>query len=338
MVARVFTQRRRAAKKNFVIRTLVASLLFCFGLSAQVSTFVGPQPGFLFDAPTNAIRRIVGSPGSAYLGSSALDSLDMGFVSPSNNRALVSVQGQSFAVSNLGSDGPQLTPVDLPLGASAVVAWSGDASVAAVAVASDGSIRVVRWTDGSPAIGDPLDISMLGSASALAMDRTGKLLLVAVPGDAGGIYRIQPDAPPVLLASLSGPSAIAISSDARFAYAADSASGQIFEISSPGDNPSARIIFGQQDGLGNPVGLALSSDKKTLHVADQQLQALLSYDLADGLGLVSKTALESSSEALQPISQTTLYLIAGRAKVGDTVWVLDADAAQVYFLPAGSAQ
>ena len=83
--------------------------------------------------------------------------------------------------------------------------------------------------------------------------------------------------------NLSGADAVAISSDGTRVYVSESASGKIAvfdgtKISNPNQNPLIKeLAIG-----GQPVGLALSPDNKTLYVADAQNDQAEAVDLNSG--------------------------------------------------------
>ena len=63
-------------------------------LPAEDSTrLTGPTSGLLFDAPSRAIRVVMGVPGAAYLGAALASDLDNGSVSPNGRLAVAMSAG-----------------------------------------------------------------------------------------------------------------------------------------------------------------------------------------------------------------------------------------------------
>jgi DNA-binding beta-propeller fold protein YncE len=290
---------------------LFALALAAAALPAQESArFSGPTSGFLFDAPSRAIRVVMGTPGAAYLGQAVVGDLDNGSVSPDGRFAvaiadgaasLIRVAGSSVASLGSGCDG-------------AVAAWSADSS--AVAVGCPDGLRLFRASGGRAALAG------FNGAKALAVDAAGGAVFAA---NAEGIFRIDADS-----ARLLAPAAdvISLALSGATLYAVDRAGKQVVAL----DNLSGSAALRIAASSANPVAVGVSPDGTRLYVAEGESKTLAVFNPATG-ELISRLELDFAPTRVDTLG-TGLFLLSPRQEAGDTLRVLDARQLAVYFIPA----
>jgi DNA-binding beta-propeller fold protein YncE len=323
-----------------LFRAFVSPLLALFAIqtaAGQQATLSGPLSGFLFDSPTSSIRPIIGIAGSAYLGAPILSGLDFASVGPNGANALVILGGQLSAVSGLNSTAPQITPLDAPFSTSMIIGWAQDGSQVVFASGSGGAvIQSVRWTGGLPSLDPAIDLSSIGGTiSALAVDAALQKILIGIRADAaGGVYLWDQNGSPTMLTPMADPSALALNSDGAMAIATDRHSGLVVRFA-VGAVPSPQPVLQNSDALSEPVGVLLSSDGKTVYIADRG-KGVLACDVDSQV--CSSIATDVVPKGFMLLAQSSVFLVSDRQTPTDPVVVFDSGSASIYFVPGGSAQ
>ncbi|MCP5118363.1 MAG: hypothetical protein GY953_46720 [bacterium] len=326
-------------KQAFLLTFL---LLIAFSLVAQVR---GPVTGTVYDDYEKALRPMVGMLGAAYLGAPLTGALDGGLASP-DGRLAVAAEGGSFYLLR-GLDTGQLRSAALPRGSGVPerMSWSGDSST--VAVQTGGRILLYSGVSEPPrgrtAARRPrssqdralsvaqLDLSDLGTITALAVDDSGSVLV----GAAGGLFRLAADGDRTLLAAAESVSGIALAEDRL--YVTDRSRNEVLEINNWRDSADVALFANQSQGVDDPVGVALSRDGRSLWVAGGGSRSVTQFDLVSRRMLRS-LALGFEPTRLSPLGDGTVMLLNERDSESQALQALeDGPDARVYFVPAASA-
>ena len=296
---------------------LIALALAAVLLPAQESTrLTGPTSGLIFDAPTRAIRVVMGVPGAAYLGAAVASDLDNGSVAP-NGRLAVAVAAGAASLFNVADS--SLT--SLGAGCDGVVGWSADS--AAVALGCADGVRLYRLSSSGI---DRLELATFAAkVSALAVD--GSAVLAAA---ADGIYRIEPGSARLLAAV---PNAAGFALSGKTLYAVDRAAKSVIAVDNLATSAAMRLVAGAGQGLEDPIAVGVSADGARLYVADGgESKALRVFDAATA-EMLSRVELDFAPGRVDALGNG-LYLLKARQEAADTVQVLDARQLAVYFVPA----
>jgi hypothetical protein len=320
---------------------LTGKLIVAFGVLAlsgwaQTSAGVaGPVTGFIFDAPSGAIRAMLGIPGAAYLGNIVGTGLEIVAVAPDGSAALgVQRTGRLVLYTGLRSSAAQMSKMAGAIQGADLIAWNADASAAVVYAVGSRQAQIVTGLPNAPAAGPPIDLSNVpGRVTALVFD--GQHILAGVPGDAGGIFLASASSPAQRIASSPSPSAIALAGGSL--YFADNQSQQIWQIGSYATAPAA-VLFANDSGVSGPDGLQVSADGQRLLVANAGNQTLTVYDLT-ARSVVQSLDLAFTPTRLDRFGDASVFLMNG-AGHGPLYVVRDGGAgkAAVFFVPAPAGQ
>jgi hypothetical protein len=304
---------------------------------AQPSAGVaGPVTGFIFDAPSGAVRPMLGIPGAAYLGNVVAAGLKTASVAPDGSAALaVQQMGRLMLYTGLRSAAP---PVALHVpGTIAGVdhfAWppvSITGSTAAVYSSRTGQAQILSGLGLSPIAGVPIDLSGLpGQVTALAFD--GQRLIVGVAStEAGGIYLASASSGIQRIAHSVSPSAIDLSGNSL--YFADNQAQQIWQVQSYAGTPAA-VLFANDSGINSPAGIQVSADGQRLYAANAGSRSLSVYDIASRAP-VQSLDLNFTPTRLDLFGDSVTFLLNGTGQ-GPLYVVRDGapGKAAVYFVPA----
>ncbi len=302
-------------KTTFRLFTLASVAVL---LPAEDSTrLTGPTSGLLFDAPSRAIRVVMGVPGAAYLGAALASDLDNGSVSP-NGRLAVAMSAGAASLINV-TDGSRSS---LGSGCDGAIAWNADSSAMAVNC-SDGA-RLYRIAGGNA---ERLELAHFAAAKALAVDASGTAVFAAA---ANGIYRIDADSAR-LLASVENSSGLALAG--KTLYAVDRAGKQVVALENLDASASLRMVAGAGQGLEDPLAVGVSADGARLYVADGgESKSLRVFD-ARTAEMVVRLELDFDPGRVDALGNG-LFLLNARKEAADTLHVLDARQLAVYFIPA----
>src|SRR6185503_9169209 len=128
----------------------------------------------------------------------------------------------------------------------------------------------LRGLPGSLIAGPLVDLSsMSGTITALAIDRTGSNILIAVSDDHGALYLVNSDLPtPRLIGNFGSPTALAFLHGDEDVIVADAAVNEITLLRNFAGSPEAFRVAGERDGISGPVGLRISADSRKLYIAN----------------------------------------------------------------------
>ena len=329
-----------------VIRTttliLVAALL-AIAASASPSQdsllpLRGPVMGYVLDYALQAIRPVNGIAGSSVLGEPLALPFPIaaaGF-SPKGDFGVATAAGNddgAYIVRTLSSN-PQIAPIEGGITSADRVFLNVDASAAALMATDARQLQVVRGLASStPNAGPLLDLSKIsGTIAAVAIDRSGQNILIAVTDEHGALYLASPEqTEPRLIANFAAPTALALVNDDRDIIVADSAVNEVTLLRNFAVASEAFLIMNERDGVSRPAGLRISPDKQLLYIANAGSQKLDVWNLELQRG-ESSIPLDAEPTRLTPFQGVSTFLL---NDVGaHPLLLLDAAERAIYFVPA----
>jgi len=302
----------------------ILGLLTATGLLAQ-GLLSGPTAGFVYD-PTRTVRQIQGMLGSANLGDPVLSDVDAAFVAPGRDYAIVLRGGQASLAKALGA----VTQIEAPLfsdpaAASGIegVVWSNDGSTAVIYSKQGNWVIAVTGLPDAPISGSQVDVSQLGSLSAVAAG-LNRQIAVGVTGNAAGVYEIGGNGDTTQLAAASKPVAVAYGPDGTL-YAFDAAASQLIAVNS-NTGASRSTVLDSVDGI------ALQPGRAVVYVADRLGRRIVAYN-SDTLEAVQSLALPIEPASIISLGSDSFLLNPLRGAT-DPLWVVsDATSPRLYFIP-----
>ncbi len=306
-------------------------------LSAQQTPISGPVEGITFDLPTLSLRPVIGSLGSASLGSPILRGVFYGSAAPQQDYAVTFENEHCSLVLGLGS--PQTSTVRLP-GIFVLpegVVWSSDGSTAVLFSRTDSWIQILSGLPSAVRQGPSLSGALLGSTlSAVAIDSHGAQIVIGMVGENAGIYQIANGTNLVPLLSLAKPVTLGFSEDDGTLYGVDAATNQVFALAMA----NLTSQFWPLNGLANPVAIRPAHDaqnRSVVYVAGASDRLLVSYDSSTHQVLAS-VPLSFQPNVIQPLGMST-FLLAPRTTPDDILWSFrNTPQPTVYFVPAPPLQ
>ena len=266
---------------------------------AQETRLAGPVSGLVFDSGSRSLRRIIGVPGSAYVGDAVLADLDLAAAAP-NSRAILAIMGGALNVLRSSEDG-SLSPstIEGGMGDADRVVWNRTSSAAVIGNSGTGPLQL--WRDqpgGVTALG-----SLAGRILALAVSDNGSHVVAAIENE--GVFVLTAGTEARRIASLTRPNAIALSGEDLFI--ADGERQEILRVTSFADGGSPELFVGAGQGLEDPVGLAISRDRSLLLVSSRASRSLAV--LRSGTGeVVTQVPLDFEPSDIVPLTESLLWL------------------------------
>jgi len=286
------------------------------------SALSGPTQGMTFDSPSQSLRAVVGSYGSAVLGPALLSGLEFASMAPLGNHGVACFAGQCVLVSGVGSETVLQTPIadqaDLP----EATAWSADGQVAAIYSRSGQWIRVLKVSGES---GPQTSLASLGGALvAVAVNSNGAHVVFALAGEHPGVLEMTADGNFVPVMAAQHPTALTYSGETL--YVLDET--RILEKSADGIAQSWSMD-GVQDGVGVQAGRD-ASGRDVLYVAGRGDHALFAFDRSNH-SLTEQIPLTFAPSQMQA-SGPGSYLLTARASEDELLWSFTTGRG-VFFVP-----
>jgi hypothetical protein len=297
----------------------------------------GPVIGYVFDASIQAIRPVNGIPGSSVLGEPLTLQVPVaaaGF-SPRGNFALVisaADDRQANLLQQIGSDNT-IVSIEGAITSVDKVVFNADGSAAVIIASSARQLQIVRGLPETPTPGPAIDFSsVLGTISAIGIDQAGSNVLIGVSDDHGGLYLVDEQSAPRLVASFGSPSALTFLNGDRDVIVADAAVNQITLVRNFAATPENFQLAGERDGIAGPAGLQLSLDGRKLYVANGASRSLAIWNF-DAQLIEASYPLDTEPTRLTPLKGFSIFLL---NDVGEhPLLLLDAVNTGTYFVPAG---
>jgi hypothetical protein len=306
-------------------------------LSAQQTPISGPVEGITFDLPTLSLRPVLGSLGSASLGSPILRGVSYGSAAPQQDYALTFENEHCSLVLGLGS--PQISTVRVPgmFVQPEGVVWSSDGSTAVLFSRTGSWIQILSGLPSVVNQGPSISGALLGGAlSAVAIDSHGARIVIGIVGENAGIYQIANGTNLVPLLSFAKPVTLGFSEDDGTLYGIDAATNQVFALVLANLTSQSWPLT----GLANPVAIRPAHDaqnRSVVYVAGGSDRLLVSYDSSTHQVLAS-VPLSFQPSVIQPLGTST-YLLASRTTPDDILWSFrNTPQPTVYFVPAPPLQ
>ncbi|MBA3973854.1 MAG: hypothetical protein C0504_06505 [Candidatus Solibacter sp.] len=309
---------------------LLVALFALAAIAAPADPMAGPNSGILIDSQTRAVRLIVGVPGSAYAGESAVREADSALAAPDGRTALITRGSSIHAVRQLDS----AQPVWISLGdegpAPGRAAWSQDAQALAVHLPGQSRLRLWSGIQDAPEISGEVDLSAIdGSLAALAVASGGRTAFAAFDsGDHGILYILKAGESPRMLLTLARAGAIAIQDNVL--YAADRGRNEVIRVDNWDSEVSVATVATSSHGVSDPVGIGLANRGQTLLIACGDTRRLIALGLRSS-AVEAAIELEFSPTGLE--RSGPVFLLASGAAGERPAQVLDAASMKVFFVP-----
>mgnify|MGYP005834386709 CR=1 FL=1 len=320
-------------KRYFCVLLLAGGLV-----RAQDPGLQGPTSGLLYDAPSQAIRLVIGIPGAAYLGPEVAGGISSAYVAPGGEAALAERDGAWYVVTALRGESPVWTPVEELQSSPRLAAWSADSRAV---VFADDEARLIRVIKAGDAGGFAVSFDDLpGRVVALAAGPEGKSVYAATMEEerGGGIYRSGEQPGWTLMSPTAGAARLAFSPQGDALFAADPARGELLEFRYPEQAgafapavitlPEPEIPF---------VALQLSRDgRKLLAARGGESPRVDVIDVASH-ELAEQVELDTAPAVFERLAGGPHLLLNARTQAGDVVMILaDRPAAfRAFFVPVG---
>lgn len=313
------------------VRFVLALAVFAALLSGQEARLAGPVSGVVFDPADHALRPLVGVPGASYLGAPLADGLDSAAVAP-NGKLAAAVKGGGLYLVNLEAPEAAWQLLAEKAASGAAISWNRVSS--AFALHADNHVTVWRNLPGAP---DTLDFDAPGGVSSLTVDTRARNVVVACSGpEASQVFLLSQDGPR-LITVVDRASSLALANGDRDLWIADRGRNEILSVPDYANGAGAVLFAGQQNGVKDPVALALSQDGGSVMVASAAEKSLVVYDRTTA-AITHQLPLEFEPTRLELIGGGALYVMNTRQP--DKPLHLFAAGAQpaVYFVPAGNVE
>lgn len=316
---------------------VVMGFLLGAGAPGQTVSWKGPISGLIYDAPSRALRPLVGFPGASYLGAPIVSGIDAGSISPDGESAVVLENGQAFLVESLRSGAPRKSRLPDSVDRLDLVAWSPDSRAAVVCSFAGRRIQRLALGDPEAASEAPIDLSSLpGEIASLAANENAARIVVGVrDAERGGFYEVT-GGRAALLMPLRSPGSAAFDRATGAFFAVDLETRKVVRVSGAGGSWEPLAFAGESEPLVEPLGLVVSKDGRFLYVAGAGDRAVRIYDLNSG-SLLNEVQVSAVPDGIAELpAANSIFLLKSREKAGQPIWVLDARfAPSVYFIPAG---
>jgi len=317
-------------------RTLLTLAVAAASSLGQDSNLAGPVSGLLVDEQSRSIRPILGMPGSAYAGDAAVTAFDFASAAPDGRSALVSRAGSLYLVQRLDGATPTWRELSNESASFSRAAWSENSET--LAVVNTTANRLELWIDlaSEPRLASTLDLtSLTGSVAALAVDKDAQYAFAATQGaDDSALYVLQADGEPRMIAQLGRAGGLLLSAGAL--YATDRGRNEVLRITNWASTPEVASIASAGHGMSDPVGVALSTDRRTLYIANAGVNQLLGFELAAG-AVKTSLDLDFQPTRLERMGSGSLLLLERGVPGEAPAQVLDPVALKVYFVPVSAA-
>lgn len=318
---------------------IIFAFLITWVAAGQTASLRGPVSGLIYDVPSRSIRPVAGFPGSSYLGQPALKDVEMAFIAPDGESALVVENGQVVLIRGLRNGNSTRFPVSELNGQVDRVSWASN-SGSLVAYCSS-MRRLLRLDVGTfpPMPGPSIDLSYLeGDVTGVVTNDDASLTVIGFRHPTqGGLYAVSEGAPAVQLSATRNPGAAIFGDSANVLYAIDRDARRILRFPNGVYGGWELLGFsGEGEPMADPVGIALSRNGQRLYVAGGVDRMIREYDLRSRELLV-EIFLDVTPQDLSPLAATaSVFVLAPRRSSEQPMWLLDTRSVpSVSFVPGG---
>jgi len=318
------------------LRSCILVLAAAVPIAAQTASWKGPVSGLVYDAPSQALRPLIGVPGGSYLGPAIAGGLEAAFIAPDGDLALVIKAAQPVLLSGLQGEIQELPLPDLGAPFDRV-AWAGNSKTAIIYSSSNRQLTRLAIRDSLPVVEPVIDGTLpAGEVVCIATSDDGSRAVIALRhAESGGLYEIGTQSAVRIFPSPDpGVAVFARSGNALYAFDRDTRQVLRFPDVASGGWEYLRFA-GESESLLDPVGIALSQDGRRLYMAGAADRVIRAYELATQ-SVIGETGIAVVPSGLVTIAATTgLFSISSRTKAGEPFWVFDSRISSAYFVPAG---
>jgi hypothetical protein len=302
-------------------------------VQSQAPRMAGPILGYVFDPAVEGVRPIHGIPGAATLA----DPLELGValydaaVSPQQDYILAFAGAErKLALIRTAGEAPSITLLPGAWPVSGRIILSPTGARALLYEPSASRLQVIAGLPQSPSLAGVFDLSAVsGEASALAISDDGSTVLV---GAGGGLFLVGADGPPRLLAAPGEVSAVAFFINSAEAVFADRVRNTVHRLRDPAGSGEMVVLAGEQDGISEPVAVAVSGDNARVFIANRG-SARVGIVPAAG-GPLAPVSCECSLMALQRLDGSSTFRLSEPSST--PLWLLEAAGEpRVVFVPPG---
>jgi WD40 repeat protein len=309
----------------------VLGLVSTSRLPAQQTSLSGPVEAFTFDAPTRSLRAVIGFPGAASFGPMLLDNVDFASIAFRQNYGIVFEGGKCLVVSGLGSKSVSTEGVAGVTKYPDGIVWSGNGSLAILYSRAGSWFQTIAGFPSAPVAGALVDLSSLGSFTAIAVDPSGQQIVVGVSGANGAVYQAAGGQFTPLI-SMPNPVSMSFSSDAQTLYALDASTLQVTSSSLSGHGNQTLAL----PGIANPIAIQAAQDSQNhplLYIAGGSDRLLRILDVSSQQVLMD-VPLNLQPTRLEPFGASS-FVLASRSQSTNPLWVFASSPLPgAYFVPA----
>lgn len=300
-----------------------------------------PLSGFVVDAGTSSIRPIQGFPGAAVLGAAVV--LDFSvkraiFSSKADAALVVDVESDQLWVLHGLKRGPLVaSKVDGALKEVDLWSWSESGTSAVLYSRLTSEMQILS---GLPTLPEIASTKLLKAAAgeilSIAIDRSGRQILVAAAEQSGGaIYRITNDGDSTeRLASASRPTLVTWARSDQDALYVDSELGELTLLENAGSTNALSVLTSARDALGKPVAIQVQEGRALLLTESVEnslaIGHLIEIELASRR-IVATLTLPDSARKLIRMDESGLFVL---NEVGEKpLYLFSSKESTLWFVP-----
>ena len=239
----------------------------------------GAFGGVLVDAQSRSIRRLLGGGGAAWATDAAVSGFDFAAAAPDGQNALISKDDTLYIVRRLGGAIPVWRQLPSEIKAVSAAAWSENNETLAVLDAAEPRLEFWTGLGWESKRAGVVDLTGLGErVVSLAVGKDGRYGFAATQGEKSGtLYLLVAGEEPRMLMPLERAGKLLLSGEAL--YVVDRGRDEVLKITNWERYPSIETVACAGQGVAGPVGVAVSSDRRLLYVANALTQQILAVDL-----------------------------------------------------------
>jgi hypothetical protein len=324
-----------------MVRQMLPLYLAAVGLAgAQEIQFQGTVSGWVQDPPTQSIRLITGMPGAALLGPQLVSDLAWASTAPGGLTAIALRNGEAAEAVLLRADRTTSAVAGSPLAsAPQFAAWTPDARTAVLLWAESRVAQIVHVdiAAGTASADASFPIANLPEGGAItAAAALGDAFYVAIAGS--GIYRVaagQDGMSAGLILSVADSTVLAAHPDGGKLWTVDRSSHTLIEFPADVSGGDSAVLSSDPDVLSAISALQISTDRKTLYLANAGSRRIYRFDLESRQISDNSAELDIAATMMIPLSRPATFLLGVRSSSTESLYVWDENSGSVFFIPNG---
>jgi hypothetical protein len=330
----MFTNRK---KRENALGSILFVLLLT-GVSSRTlnsQAIQGPSLGVLFDSASGEFKPIVGIVGAAIIAKPfPLEAMKTAVVCSSRGFALsVTQAGGRVVVVSFRGGTVTASSLDVVAPNPDRLILSPTCSSAAVIYNAGSRARLLTGLPNQPA-GSDIDLSALPSTSgAAAVDDTGSILLLSIPGGRGSmVQKLNSSGARDVLLDTASVSAMAFFNNSQDAAIADASSNQLFIVRNTGSAPVVSPIANKAGGVVDAAALAVSSDNHHVIVANATNRSVAVVNTETGSGVQVNCHCEI--DGIHALTSSRFFRLSNRTDRPISIVDLGGETPQLSWIPA----